>query len=274
MKNFLLRSLTGSVYVVLVVAGVIVNSSAFVALFSLVVILCLQEFYGLINVSKRASVNPYFHCFGGLVLFATGYFYASGILGKLILVPYLIYIVISLISELYRKNQDPLMNLAYTLLGQCYIALPLSVLCSLAFGVDDSGIHYSQTPVLALFVFIWVNDTGAYLVGITLGKRRLFERISPKKSWEGFFGGLVFTTLSSLVFFHYEQGIPYYHWIGLAVTVVVFGTWGDLIESHLKRTLDVKDSGRSLPGHGGFLDRFDSLLFAIYGMFFYFRLIL
>ncbi|GHT70833.1 phosphatidate cytidylyltransferase [Bacteroidia bacterium] len=273
MKNFLLRSLTGFIYAVLVITGIIVNSYTFLVLFSLVVILCLYEFYGLINASKRASVNPYFNCFGGLLLFVSSYFFVSETTGKFIFVPYLIYLVIVLVSGLYRKCRDPLANLAYAFLGQCYVALPLSVLSLLAFHTDGSGIvRYYPVLVLSLFVFIWVNDTGAYLVGITIGKHRLFERISPKKSWEGFWGGLVFTILSSLAFSYYEPHIPYYHWIGIAVMVVVFGTWGDLVESLMKRTLDVKDSGCSLPGHGGFLDRFDSLLLAVYGIFFYVQL--
>ena len=121
-------------------------------------------------------------------------------------------------------------------------------------------------------IFIWANDTGAYIIGSRFGKRRLWERISPKKSWEGFFGGLVFTLVPAVIFAYFHPEIAGYHWIGLSVGVVVFGTWGDLIESLIKRTLNVKDSGCSLPGHGGFLDRFDSLLLAVYAMFFYIQL--
>ena len=264
MKNLLLRTLTGTVYVSLVTAGILINSYTFLALFSLVIILCLHEFYGLIGTTRKVSVNPYFNSLGGLLLFIPFYLNVFEGVGSRILILYPIYLVAVLVSELYRKKEDPLKNLAYTFLGQIYIVLPLTLLIPLAY-------TYSYDPifVMALFAFIWVNDTGAYLVGVTIGKHRLFERISPKKSWEGFFGGLILTALSSLLFYHFEPGIPYYHWIGIAVMVVIFGTWGDLVESLMKRTLNVKDSGNALPGHGGFLDRFDSLLLAVYGMFFY-----
>jgi phosphatidate cytidylyltransferase len=186
-----------------------------------------------------------------------------------------LYIVILLISELYVKQPDPLTHIAYIFLSHFYIALPLSLLNFIAFRtIFISPLVTIYTPVflLALFVFIWVNDTGAYLTGMWLGKHRLFPRISPKKSWEGFFGGLVFTVASSFVFAYFKPEIPYYHWVILSLLVVLFGTWGDLVESLFKRTLEVKDSGRTLPGHGGFLDRLDSLLLAVYAVFFYVKL--
>ena len=273
MKNFTLRVLTGFIYVALIILGVIVNSLTFLALFSIVVILCLWEFYGLVNAQKRARINPWYNCFGGALLFISAYLYASGVFSHYIFFPYLLYIVVVFISELYEKQQDPITHMAYIFLGQCYIALPLAMLNLIAFPEVEPGvIIYYPILVLALFVFIWINDSGAYVIGILFGKHRLFERISPKKSWEGFFGGLIFTVASSLVFAYFEAQIPYYHWIGLSVVVVVFGTWGDLVESLMKRTLEVKDSGTSMPGHGGFLDRFDSLLLAVYAVLFYVQL--
>jgi phosphatidate cytidylyltransferase len=206
-------------------------------------------------------------------LFVSTYLYASGIFPAVIFFAYLLYVVILIISELYEKQPDPIAHLGYIFLGQCYIALPLSLLNFIAFTTGDAGtIAYCPTFVLALFVFIWINDTGAYIVGSLWGKHRLFERISPKKSWEGFFGGLLFTVASSFLFAHFNPEIPYYHWIALSVGVVVFGTWGDLVESLMKRTLGVKDSGKAIPGHGGFLDRFDSLLLAVYAVLFYVQL--
>jgi phosphatidate cytidylyltransferase len=163
--------------------------------------------------------------------------------------------------------------LAYIILGQCFIALPLSVLNLLAF--PDSTVEppvYQWVWIISLFVFLWANDTGAYLIGVRFGKHRLWERISPKKSWEGFFGGLVFAIISGLVFAYFNQQTAWYHWVALSAGVVVFGTYGDLVESMIKRSVDVKDSGCLLPGHGGFLDRFDSLLLAVYAMLFYMQL--
>ena len=270
MKNFILRTLTGIAYVAILMAGILVNRYTFLALFSAVIIACLWEFYGLTDKGQRSDSSQVMSCLGGVVLFVSTYLYASGHATHVVFVSYLCYVVFLLVSELYRKKEDPIHHLSIAFLGQCYIALPLSLLNMIAFSENPEGaVNYYPLLILSLFVFIWVSDTGAYLTGMSVGKHRLFERISPKKSWEGFFGGLIFTVLSSLVFAHFESTIPYYHWMGLSVAVVVFGTWGDLIESLFKRTLGVKDSGRSLPGHGGFLDRFDSLLLAVYGMLFY-----
>lgn len=269
-KNLLLRTLTGSIYVFLIIVGILVNSYTFLGLFSIAILLCLWEFYGLVNAQKRARINPWYNCFGGFLLFVSTYLYASGIFSHSIFFPYLLYIVIVLISELYEKQQDPITHMAYIFLGQCYIAIPISLLNLIAFPGNQIGIFdYYPIMVLALFVFIWINDTGAYIIGVLFGRHRLFERISPKKSWEGFVGGLIFTIASSFVLAYFEPEIPYYHWIGLAVVVVVFATWGDLVESLMKRTLEIKDSGNTMPGHGGFLDRFDSLLLAVYAMLFY-----
>ena len=273
MKNFITRTLTGFAYVIIIIAGIFVNQYTFLALFSVVVIACMWEFYGLLNKCQQLNISRITNCLGGVVLFASTYLYASGKVTHAVFLPYLCYIVFMLVFELYRKKGNPIHHLSIAFLGQCYIALPLSLLNMIAFAEYQEGaIRYYPLLILSLFAFIWVNDTGAYLTGMSFGKHRLFERISPKKSWEGFFGGLIFTVLSAFVFAHFETNIPYYHWIGLAIAVVVFGTWGDLIESLIKRTLGVKDSGRSLPGHGGFLDRFDSLLLAVYGMLFYIEL--
>ena len=273
MRNLLTRTLTGVTYVALICIGIMWNSLSFLVVFSATAVLCLWEFYHLINAQKRTKINSSHNCLGGFLLFLVTYLYASGVFEYYIFFVYLIYIVIILILELYEKQQDPITHAAYIFLGQTYIALPLALLNLIAFrGISGETPVYNPLMVLSLFVFIWVNDTGAYLVGMALGKHKLFERISPHKSWEGFAGGLVFTIVSSFVFAHFEPYINIYHWIGLSLSVVVFGTWGDLIESLIKRTLDVKDSGCSLPGHGGYLDRFDSLLLAVYAMLFYVQL--
>jgi phosphatidate cytidylyltransferase len=273
MKNLALRTLTGIVYIILILLG-IYNEYTFACLFAIILSLCLWEFYDLMNKQKGMHIHLWAHCFGGLLLFVATCLHAAGDFSCYVFFPFLLYIVIAFISELYEKQPDPITHIAYIFLGQCYIALPLSLLNGIAFRESfTTGIPvYYPVFVLALFVFIWVNDTGAYVVGMLFGKHRLFKRISPKKSWEGFFGGLLLTIASSFVFAYFEPDIPYYHWIGIATVVVVFGVWGDLIESLLKRTLNVKDSGKALPGHGGFLDRFDSLLLAVYAMFFYVQL--
>jgi len=270
MKNFTIRLLTGIVYVGTITFCVIYNSYTFLALFMIITFLCLREFYQLVNIRRETKINPYLHGLGGAALFLTAFLFTSGIAGRLVFLLYLLYIVGTFINELYAKQKSPLIRLGYIFLGQCYIALPFSVLNLLVFhNSTTTPPVYQWIWVIALFLFIWANDTGAYLTGVKFGKHRLWERISPKKSWEGFFGGLAFAIAAAFVFAHFYPQIAWYHWVALSAGVVVLGTYGDLIESLIKRTVEVKDSGNSLPGHGGFLDRFDSLLLAVYAMLFY-----
>lgn len=163
--------------------------------------------------------------------------------------------------QLYTKSETPLADLAKSMMTQLYIGLPLGLMCVL-------GAWWNLKVVLLLFFMIWINDTGAFLVGSMLGKHRLFERISPKKSWEGFFGGLFFNLLAATLFclfgnefFGLEKSLGL--WLGLGALATIFATWGDLVESLIKRTLHIKDSGKLIPGHGGILDRIDSLLFVM-----------
>ena len=167
------------------------------------------------------------------------------------------YSVVILFHKLYAKKNNPIHNWAYFILGQVFIALPFSLLNYIIFIKD-----FQPIILLAVFATIWVNDTGAYLVGVTFGKHRLFERISPKKSWEGFIGGVLFALLSGYTFSRFIPEISLLNWFIFSEIIVIFGTFGDLTESLLKRTLDVKDSGDVIPGHGGLLDRFDSMLLA------------
>jgi len=236
--------------------------------------LCLYEFYRLLNIQRDTEINPYIHGVGGAIMFITVFLYINGTAGRMIFSLYLLYIVGTLICELYANRKNPIERLAYIFFGQGYIAVPFSVLNVLAF--PESGANgrvYQWIWIIALFVFIWANDTGAYLIGVSIGKHRLFERISPKKSWEGFFGGMTLSVSCSLILSYLCPQIPLLHWVGLGVFIVVLATFGDLTESLIKRTLGVKDSGKALPGHGGFLDRFDSMLFAIYVLAFYIEIV-
>ena len=194
----------------------------------------------------------------------------SGFIGtNAVFVPYLLTIVYLFISELYTKANDPINNWAYTMFGQMYIALPLSIINVLAFRQAGNETYFYYLLPLSVFIFLWTNDTGAYVCGSLFGKHKLFPRISPKKSWEGSIGGgiLVLIVAGVIGYFANNSGTPHVlsipAWVGLGLVVVFFGTWGDLVESLLKRTLGVKDSGNILPGHGGMLDRFDSSLLAI-----------
>ena len=186
--------------------------------------------------------------------------------------PYLLTVVYLLVSELYLKQTNPINNWAYTMLSQMYIALPFSMINVLAFrSTPDGNVTFEWLLPLSLFIFLWTNDTGAYCSGSLLGRHKLFPRISPGKSWEGSIGGAVFVMIAAAIIYFLNvgqtdglvAGMPLWQWLGLGLVVVVFGTWGDLVESLFKRTLGIKDSGNILPGHGGMLDRFDSSLMAI-----------
>ena len=193
--------------------------------------------------------------------------------GMAIIIAYVFCIVALLIAELYRKKEQPIHNLAFSMLGQVVVALPCSLINLIA--VPDQ-IHW----VFALFILIWLSDTGAYLVGCTLGKHKLFERISPKKSWEGFFGGCAFTIGGSMLLWHLFTTVwpigantTWWQWLIFAIIIIIFGTYGDLSESLLKRAANIKDSGNILPGHGGILDRFDSLLLCIPVVYIYLEIL-
>ncbi|MDE6537745.1 MAG: phosphatidate cytidylyltransferase [Muribaculaceae bacterium] len=175
--------------------------------------------------------------------------------------------IVRMISELYTKRENPLRSLSISALIQLYIGLPFSLM------VATATISIPKI-ILLLFIFLWINDTGAYIVGSLIGKHKLFVRVSPKKSWEGFFGGLIFNIGAAFLFCYGITSYFGFHsniwiWIGWTLIVTIFGTWGDLIESLIKRFLNVKDSGNLIPGHGGILDRIDSFLLAMPAAFLY-----
>ena len=266
MKNFIRRAITGLLFAGTLVGCILYNPLAFGILFTLITALSVQEFGQLINQQGQASVNKTITSLGGAYLFlAMMTFCMQQGPGARVFLPYLALLLYIMITELYLKKENPLGNWAFSMLSQLYVAFPFALLNVLAFHYDAKEGIVSYNPILPLsiFVFIWLSDTGAYLVGSLIGKNRLFERISPKKSWEGSIGGGVLSIASSFAFAHLFPIMPTWQWAGLAAVVVIFGTWGDLTESLMKRQLGIKDSGTILPGHGGMLDRFDSALMAI-----------
>lgn len=264
MKSSLVpRTITGVLFVAVIVGSILYNPVSFTSIFAAVAALSIHEFVGLINESGKNQVNKLITMTGGIYLFFAFGGYCSNMIGSRIFLPYLIILMYLLISELYLNREDPIGNWAYSMLTQIYIALPFALLNVLYYQTVQGITTINVILPLAVFVFLWVSDTGAYCVGSLIGKHRLFERISPKKSWEGSIGGGVLVIIAAVVFAHFFPFLNLLQWIGLAVVIVVFGTWGDLVESLMKRKLGVKDSGNILPGHGGFLDRFDSSLIAI-----------
>ena len=272
MKNLLLRTVTGVLFVAAVV-GSFLRPETMVLLFALVTALTIWEFGGLVNRREGITVNRFITSVAGVYLFLAMTYFCSDVYGgmakSVVFIPYLITLVYLLVAELYLKQPDPLADWAYTMLSQMYIALPFSLLNALAFNATPTGmVVYNPLLPLAVFVFLWMNDTGAYCVGSLIGRHKLFPRVSPGKSWEGSIGGgLVVMGVAGLVATYVDNGaqpmLTIWQWLGLGLTVVVCGTWGDLVESLFKRTLGIKDSGNILPGHGGMLDRFDSSLLAI-----------
>lgn len=262
MKNFLLRTLSGAVYVALIVSAIILldNSPvAFLCVFGLFTALGINE---MLRLDGRQDTESWLvmgvDMLGGVALFVSFYLLNQSTLrSSMWLLPFAVYIVLRFVIQLYRPRQNALHSLERSLFSVAYVAFPIALL---------NNIIQITAPriLLAVFIFIWINDTGAFLVGCTLGKHRLFERISPKKSWEGFFGGLVACVGAAYAFDRWcneffevpELGI----WVGLSVVVCLAATMGDLVESLIKRTVGVKDSGKLIPGHGGLLDRIDSLL--------------
>ena len=269
MKNFIIRTITGVIFVAAIVASFL-RPEAMVLLFSIVTGLTTWEFTGLVNERENVTINRFICTVAGVYFFFAMTYFCSDLYGgvakSVVFIPYLITIIYLLIAELYLKQDDPVQDWAYTMLSQMYIALPFSLLNVLAFTSDSSGVVVFNTLLpLSVFVFLWMNDTGAYCVGSLIGRHKLFPRISPGKSWEGSIGGavVVLAVAAAISIYIDDVMLTLPQWLGLGLVVVVFGTWGDLVESLFKRTLGIKDSGNILPGHGGMLDRFDSSLLAI-----------
>ena len=279
MKNLIVRTITGIIFVAAIVAS-FMRADAMVLLFSIITGMTVWEFTGLVNLRRSVNVNRFISTVAGVYFFFAMTYYCSdmyaGVAKSVVFIPYLVTIVYLLIAELYLKQEDPVQDWAYTMLAQMYIALPFSLINVLAFNATTDGLVAFNTLLpLSIFIFLWVNDTGAYCCGSLLGRHKLFPRISPAKSWEGSIGGAVFvlgvawligTYDNTLVLDAENTRIPLLsipEWLGLGLVVVIFGTWGDLVESLFKRTLGIKDSGNVLPGHGGMLDRFDSTLLAM-----------
>ena len=270
-KNLIVRSITGVLFVAIMVAGFL-SPRAMVFLFALITGLTLWEYTGLVNGLDNVQVNRFISTVAGVYFFLAVAGWRTGIVNNfVVMVPYLLTIVYLFISELYTKNKNAINDWAYTMLGQMYIALPFSMINILAFEMapDQSGVSYDTMLPLSVFIFLWVNDSGAYLTGSLLGRHKLFPRISPGKTWEGSIGGgILVIAVAAFLGYLVNRGVDVPRlsipgWMGLGLVIAVVGTWGDLVESLFKRTLGIKDSGNILPGHGGMMDRFDSSLMAI-----------
>ena len=266
MKNFITRTLTAIAIVAVQVLCTYLSPLSLAGLFLLFTALTVNELLGILARQGVVKVNRPIIVVGSCYLFFA--FWLNSLTqgeALIIFAPYLLFLMYSYIKELYNRHPNPIVNLGATMFSQMYIVLPLSLINVLAFKRFDcfSGEMMFYSIPLAIYIFIWVNDTGAYLFGVTLGKHRLFPRISPKKSWEGSIGGALLTLACAYAVAQIATFMNVWQWMGMALVVVVSGTFGDLTESMIKRHLGIKDSGNMLPGHGGILDRLDSMLFAI-----------
>jgi phosphatidate cytidylyltransferase len=253
-KNLILRSITGALFVAVVVASIFVHAFAFGILFF---IFTIVGSYELVKASKgisNLSINKPFVYISSSLTYLFIFLQAYSLENKFIYLLFLL-LPIAFLVELYRKKEMPFLNVAYSLLPAIYIALPMGLLNY--FREIDEG-----KLLLAFFVTIWAGDTFAYIVGSLIGKHRLFERISPKKSWEGTMGSMVLTLGLSAFYPYFFGTLPLWQWIVFVLIALISGAYGDLVESLFKRSVAIKDSGSILPGHGGVLDRFDAVILA------------
>ena len=267
MNNLTQRIITGVIGASIVIGAILFSEVTFLLLVLLIAVLSLREFYSLIG---KAGVSPdRVMGFAGLVLLfipvllhsAFGVSYDS--VPLLVIIPYIIFI-----KELYSRSAQPFTNIAYTLLGLFYTTVPLFMFYVLS--TRSPASDYEPRIILGYLFLLWSSDTGAYFAGRSLGKRKLFERHSPKKTWEGSIGGTVLALVVAYVLSLNYTVLPLTDWLAMAVIIVVAGTFGDLVESMLKRSISIKDSGQLLPGHGGILDRFDGLYISAPFVLFYF----
>jgi len=254
------RSITGAVFVVVLLSCISFNQYTFAALFFVITVLGVKEFYTIAKIGDNKPqpiYGTFLSAFMFLLFFADAFFvHNSRII--LILIPF---VYLLFFTELYLKKSAPFRDIAYTVLGLVYVALPFSLLNYIVHQ-NMFVSNYEPSVLLGVIFMIWANDTGAYLAGRFLGKKKLFERISPKKTWEGAVGGGFAALLTAFIVSKFYTILAQEHWFALAIIVVLAGNFGDLIESLYKRSKNIKDSGTILPGHGGILDRFDSLLYA------------
>jgi len=274
LKDLGIRLITGTIFLLIVISSILlVNKSIipFLVVFSLITAIGLWEFYRICE-NEKIYVQKRHGIFVG-----TGIFFITALISvdhsffkyQLLVLP-LMYAVF--IRELFRNRENPFTNIGFTILGIIYIALPLTLIVYII-KPGLSG-EYKPLVLLGYFFLNWIFDSGAYIVGVNFGKHKMFPEISPKKSWEGAVGGTIFASVVIYLLSLYVTDLRFIDWAVIGAIVVVIGTIGDLVESLLKRSVNIKDSGTLLPGHGGILDRFDSILISSPFVFVYLNFVL
>ncbi len=255
-NNLTQRIITGLLGSALIIFGIVYSEWTYFAIFFFICIASLWEFYGLAGLDGMIPQKS-FGTICGMIIFCLSFFIEQRSISYryyFLIFPLLacVYMI-----KLYKKSErKPFTNIAFTFLGIFYVAIPFALLNIASF---ENG-YYNYQIMVGCLLILWASDTGAYFAGTRFGKRKLFERISPKKSWEGAVGGAILAFIFAFVIANYFATLAFWQWMSIAVIIIIGGVFGDLVESLLKRSIEIKDSGDSLPGHGGFLDRFDGLL--------------
>lgn len=255
-NNLTQRIITGILGSAGVITAVCLSEWSYFAVFFIICLFSLLEFYKLAGFDGLTPQKT-FGTITGVLIFILSFLIEKGQLQEKFY--FLIFPMMSCVYmiKLYKKTErKPFTNIAFTFLGIFYTAVPFALLNMAVFQNEV----YNFEIIFGCLFILWASDTGAYFAGTYLGKRKLFERISPKKTWEGFFGGALLALIFALGLSHYFHTLSVLQWVIIGIIIIIGGTFGDLVESLLKRSIEIKDSGTSLPGHGGFLDRFDGLL--------------
>lgn len=255
-NNLTQRLITGVLGSAAVIAGLSYSEWIYFGIFLVIVFFSLREFYQLAGLDGMLPLKTLGTVIG-IAVYSLSFFISQETIDSryyFLIFPLIAFVYV---IKLYKKTeQKPFTNIAFTFLGVFYVAVPFALLNVATF---EEG-YYNYEIILGSMLILWASDTGAYFAGTLFGKHRLFERISPKKSWEGFWGGAALAMVITYILTLYFHSLSLVDWLIVSIIIIIGGTFGDLVESLLKRSIEIKDSGDSLPGHGGFLDRFDGLL--------------
>ncbi|QOI96406.1 MAG: phosphatidate cytidylyltransferase [Flammeovirgaceae bacterium] len=254
--NLTQRLITGLAGAAVIITCTVLGEWTYFAVFTIICFFSLLEFYklaGLDGMIPQKSIG----IISGMSVFVLSFLIEQHTLSYRYYYLLFPFISITYLIKLYKKSEKkPFTNIAFTFLGIFYVAVPIALLNHAVF---EAG-YYNYEIILGSLLILWASDSGAYFAGTRFGKHKLFERISPKKSWEGFWGGALLAAVMTFVLSLYFTSLTIVDWLVIGLIIIIGGTFGDLVESLLKRSIEIKDSGTSLPGHGGFLDRFDGLL--------------
>lgn len=273
-KTLYIRTLSGAGLLIVVLGAVLWSPYSMLALLLLLTVGSMNEFYRIARLRQASPLRVYPILIGaGIVI--TSFFVATGAASPRVFTWILPAVFALFIVGLYDKSSTHVENIVWGIGGIVYIAIPMALLTAMPVNGVYGTIIYTPSILLSILFIVWANDVGAYLTGVAFGRRKLFERISPNKSWEGFFGGVACAILVGGICGYLSAPSPnsMLVWAGAGAVIAISGVFGDLVESMLKRSVGIKDSGNIIPGHGGFLDRFDALILAAPFVYTYFTLI-